>query len=662
MKRAKIGWNFPPTNGGREDGFNDAGIATFVGRPLQSLAREIIQNSLDARQDQDIPVHIDFEIIDLTESVDFGRDELQLALESCLQASNLDGKAIRTLENALQIIDQPNIPCLRVSDRNTTGLRGEHWRALVKMQGTSIKDVSGAAGSHGIGKYAPFANSPLRTVFYWTHFLENGDPKELFQGRSILLSHKNKDDQLTQGTGFYGYKDGCRELTGNRIPRQFRLQQGVNSNAPVPGTAIWITGFHADRDWRNRIAESVIESFFTAIQSGDLTVMVEPDPENDLYEINRSTLGRWFQKLLLESSDGTDNSYELNRIKEAQHFWDLVAKQQPAAEKQDPDLGHCRLWISVRDELPSKVAFVRRGMLITTQQDGLRRFPGMQDFAAVCIFDAEVGNELLRKMENPQHDQFEPARLLEEGEIRRGKRALNRIREWIRNEIRKLAAPPRSEESNELVELAEYLPDIEPDSEFDSVRSSGIEPKEGSIDLAIPLIHLKPHKKKRFHQPPNTPGINEAEDDGEDFGNFGSGDWDNDEDDPDDHKPPKEQKNRNGKRKDGTQGGYQEIEALEIEDFRLVPIDRDQNLYRVNLTVKGVKSGDLIHLRLTEAGDWSTIKRSDLQAIALNGRSLSLNKIRVPKEKLLRFDVTSAYPIGGRAWHVEAERVKVKTK
>ena len=97
MKRAKIGWNFPPTNGGREDGFNDAGIATFVGRPLQSLAREIIQNSLDARQDQDIPVHIDFEIIDLTESVDFGRDELQLALESCLQASNLDGKAIRTL-------------------------------------------------------------------------------------------------------------------------------------------------------------------------------------------------------------------------------------------------------------------------------------------------------------------------------------------------------------------------------------------------------------------------------------------------------------------------------------------------------------------------------------------------------------------------------------
>jgi len=53
----KIGWNFPPTGGGVETGINDAGIVTFDGAPLSSLAREIIQNPLDARADPERPVH-----------------------------------------------------------------------------------------------------------------------------------------------------------------------------------------------------------------------------------------------------------------------------------------------------------------------------------------------------------------------------------------------------------------------------------------------------------------------------------------------------------------------------------------------------------------------------------------------------------------------------
>ena len=51
-----FGWRFPPTNGGRVDGFNDPGIAHFSGSPYSSLARETIQNSLDARDNHDEPV------------------------------------------------------------------------------------------------------------------------------------------------------------------------------------------------------------------------------------------------------------------------------------------------------------------------------------------------------------------------------------------------------------------------------------------------------------------------------------------------------------------------------------------------------------------------------------------------------------------------------
>ena len=79
-----IGWRFPPTNGGRIDGFNDPGIAHFTGAPFASLARETIQNSLDARRAPDEPVHVSFELIDL-HPVNVGQDELAMAINASIQ-------------------------------------------------------------------------------------------------------------------------------------------------------------------------------------------------------------------------------------------------------------------------------------------------------------------------------------------------------------------------------------------------------------------------------------------------------------------------------------------------------------------------------------------------------------------------------------------------
>ena len=76
---SEIGWRFPPTSGGEADGFNNPGIAHFNGLPLASLARETIQNSLDALGTLDVPVHVEFELITLSPE-DIGRDELAEAI------------------------------------------------------------------------------------------------------------------------------------------------------------------------------------------------------------------------------------------------------------------------------------------------------------------------------------------------------------------------------------------------------------------------------------------------------------------------------------------------------------------------------------------------------------------------------------------------------
>ncbi len=148
---SKIGWEFPPTNGGQEDGYNHSGITHFDGAPLSSLARETIQNSLDAPGPRGGSVHVSFELVELaTESL--GGEELLTAVAACDREEFDSTKTEEALQTARETLKQDSVSCLRISDQNTTGLEGDRWRTLVKMQGASHKpDTEGAGGSHGIG-------------------------------------------------------------------------------------------------------------------------------------------------------------------------------------------------------------------------------------------------------------------------------------------------------------------------------------------------------------------------------------------------------------------------------------------------------------------------------------------------------------------------------
>lgn len=55
-----IGWQFQRNEDGSSQGWNDPAIAEFKSNRLESLTRETIQNSLDAKLDENTPVYVDF--------------------------------------------------------------------------------------------------------------------------------------------------------------------------------------------------------------------------------------------------------------------------------------------------------------------------------------------------------------------------------------------------------------------------------------------------------------------------------------------------------------------------------------------------------------------------------------------------------------------------
>ena len=63
----KYNWRFPRLDNGPEQGINDGGIATFKGSKLYTyLAREICQNSLDAKAEGKKTVVVEFNSLSST--------------------------------------------------------------------------------------------------------------------------------------------------------------------------------------------------------------------------------------------------------------------------------------------------------------------------------------------------------------------------------------------------------------------------------------------------------------------------------------------------------------------------------------------------------------------------------------------------------------------
>ena len=169
----KASWKFSSASHGEIVGLNDAGITMFSIDIFNSLAREIIQNSIDARTTDNKPVKVEFNSFSISVNEFPGKKRFESILGYCNDMTK-DNDALEFIKKAKDIFNKSEIKVLRISDYNTTcligakdGKIGEPWSRLVKEKGTSQKNDD-AGGSFGIGKSSPFSASNLRTVFYST--------------------------------------------------------------------------------------------------------------------------------------------------------------------------------------------------------------------------------------------------------------------------------------------------------------------------------------------------------------------------------------------------------------------------------------------------------------------------------------------------------------
>jgi hypothetical protein len=423
-----MNWFFPSNNGGQESGFHDAGVETFRGNIDRYVARESIQNCVDARADRSKPVHVIFQLRDHDAESLAGRHELRETLQRCAQYWKSDKRAKAFFDNATEILKTRALPILRIGDYNTTGVLGSdtdrtgNWYNLVKCAGSSSKGA-GEGGSFGIGKNAPFAASQLRTVFYSTL---NKDSERIFQGVARLVTHENAEGDRVQATGLFGNENGASVRDVSSIPAGFRRE--------VPGTDIFVLGYQASENWEMDMAQSVLENFWPAIHNGALTVEIAGTV------IDKERLPELMEKFAAEKSFTAHFYYRACVSGESRTF--ITALKH---------LGDVSLCLLPGDfGLPKKIALTRQtGMVIQP-----KAFRSLIPFSGYFVCANDAGNARLRDMEPPRHDSWNK----DLPDRNSGKKALDELFDWMRDCIEKLR-PSDDSKVISIPDLYKFLPD-----------------------------------------------------------------------------------------------------------------------------------------------------------------------------------------------------------
>lgn len=463
-------WNFPSNNYGQTSGIGDSGVETFRGTPIKSLAREICQNSLDATLNNGEPTRIEFKTFEIDPHQIPGYKDLEDALKRSLDfwSNQQSNKAKKFFQQAIDVMHKTTITCLRISDFNTSGLLGSHeeynspWCNLTKSSGASDKAGSNG-GSFGIGKFAPYACSALRTLFYST---SDKDGVCASQGVARLTSFKNKNHEITQGTGFYGNEKN------SPMYKQFSLDPSFSRDPQNSGTDIFIIAFTGDSGWQHQMVASVLDGFLYAVYNGSLVVDV------DGTIISKETLADLMVSHKEYFKEHADEYYQALTDKKS-------AKTFVKELDDDPEIkGKLTLNLIIVPSYSRRVAMIRQtGMKIKDKGN----INGLIPFAGTLFIEGDAINSYLRSLENPQHLEWEIERADNKS---KAKRLLSALTHFIKESLDEM----KNDDSEEALDptVGEYLSSADFDKSSNQERAEVLQDSIKEYKVRVNEVVSKP--------------------------------------------------------------------------------------------------------------------------------------------------------------------------
>lgn len=465
-------WYFP---GGRDlqmESGSNASLEMFKDNPLDSLAREICQNSLDAAlEGNNKPVRVEFKLFEVAAEQIPGYLELryEIIAKAMKQWPN-EQKTMMMLRKMKKLLQDERISILKISDYNTTGLRKENWQSLIEQVGSSVKSDDSSAGSFGIGKGAPFAVSDLRMVLYST--LANEGIQSI--GVMKFVSYEDdvgNDKVITQGIGYYGEHGSKKPFA-----KKFSLESEVARKDT--GTDIYIIGFNKDllANWTKEITYSLANNFLFSFYMNKLEVVI-----NNRILLNYDTVGKVIEEIradkkLLKKYEYLPGYYDVLQDEERKEF------KLTGFEEYGIKDGEATLYTSNKgDDINRRVLMTRNaGMKIKD----LNRISSVLKFSGIFYAHGANINRILKQLENPNHNDWSKDRAAKPKEAAKFLKAMNRfIKETIKQTYTEKVA-----DEVDAYGVSDFLPE-----DINSIRlnKNGSKVKHGAVNVELGEVRKK---------------------------------------------------------------------------------------------------------------------------------------------------------------------------
>lgn len=444
-------WNFSKKNEPDQNLLDPFSDSKFNINCVASFTREIIQNSLDAKNNEILePVKMAFELKSIAAKDIPGLEQLLLVLEQARK--NIQHKeTANKFDRAIEELKKDKIECLKVSDYNTIGMNESRWDALLFKEGISDKSNDSSAGRHGVGKKASFLMSLCNTVYYAT---KNTDGKMFFGGKSILVDWQNLENEWCSSKGWYGKK----EINSNDIEcvsgDKIALINDFFARKDKYGSDVIVLAprkVNSDYSLEQLIISSILENFFIGICEKKIEVKVNS------IKINSNNIDDIIDKYYISNfksreSVGANVTYGL--LKDFQKaYLENKTNPQKIPMKIDPDDENedscLDIYLTLDTEQTRKYySFYRdHGMKIKDERYG----DANRSFSAIVVARGEKLNEFLLNLENAAHDDF----IIDENATDDEKKKQERILTGIRNRIYHIISKATKLEVSDEIELEE---------------------------------------------------------------------------------------------------------------------------------------------------------------------------------------------------------------
>lgn len=287
--RELTSWVFRPTP---EDGGRDFGNANLWTIPwnIETLAKEALQNIIDAAVDTDAGTDVCINLIRLTgkdlddflTSLKWSNTEADTGLEEHISASAQNKQKLGgILRDGLESLKrEKELLLLRIDDFRTKGLIGSEYgdgnfAALCRNNLDSFKTTEYAGGAYGLGKAVFWRASKFSTVLFSSNLYEpyTADDGTVLEdlriiGKADLAWHKTKNGEFA-GPGWFGTavldKDGnpikAESYWNNKaLAHDLHLDRGDSK-----GTSILVVGFQDASSDEPRSLEDTAAEFEQAL-------------------------------------------------------------------------------------------------------------------------------------------------------------------------------------------------------------------------------------------------------------------------------------------------------------------------------------------------------------------------------------------------------------